>query len=343
MDDDDEMRTYIKDVMVFGKFNTVRRLLNDSDFDPTVSHNLIFAFAAGTKWAPSGILRMTHILRLLLDDPRINPAIDNNKILSFATRSGNRHSIEMLLKDPRVDPTAANNHAFNEACGQEHSRIVKMFLEDGRVDPSAFTSRSLRLAARYGRLKIVKLLLKDPRVDPSVFCSGSFTAAVKYGHVKVAKLLLKDPRVNPGVDESKVLLDMVHPKFLSLFKLVVDDPRVDPSTRGNMALHVAVAVRPINEELVFRLLEDRRVHDVGFEYMGSEEKARIHSILNYRTERKAALLWGCKEIGQGWMDIGVGFEPYLSDFVLRPSDQSKDSGNKESNDPKKENDNVETV
>ena len=130
----------------------------------------------------SCIDRNLETIKFLLQDTRFDPSVDNNDCITFASHIGNEEAVRLLLNDPRVDPSIRNNEPIRLACRLGCSwmyeiytidesikkcylEIIKLLLKDPRVDPSDKNNECIYISSKFEIMEIMKLFLQDHRID----------------------------------------------------------------------------------------------------------------------------------------------------------------------------------
>lgn len=143
------------DVLRWGKLDWVDQFLRRSPnlgFD----QNVIIRLASERGYTP--------LVRRLLQNSDVDPTDYDNLAIKVASSLGHADVVDVLLADPRVNPSHDRNYALRFAATFGHVEVVNRLLRDPRVNPTDFDNNAIVMATICGRLEVVERLLLDPRV-----------------------------------------------------------------------------------------------------------------------------------------------------------------------------------
>jgi hypothetical protein len=105
------------------------------------------------------------IVKRLLQDSRFDPSFEFCWSIRLASLRGHVEVVDCLLQDSRIDPSALDNCAIRWAAERGHAEVVERLLQDSRVDPASQNNYAVGYAAKKGYTDVVEILLRDPRVQ----------------------------------------------------------------------------------------------------------------------------------------------------------------------------------
>lgn len=190
---------------------TIARLLNDPDFDPTFNDNDAFVrMCELTRVCSETITKK--MFEVLLNDKRINPAAQNQKGLYDLYMPTYGDVIMRCIQDPRVDPTLHGSKLFVNACKWGMVEIVKYLLQNPGIDPTADDYSAIQAMNLFPTsfsdyvLEVIAILIEDKRVNPYralAYITYNFKG---FNGASVLECMLRSPKFEkPNTDLNKNL------------------------------------------------------------------------------------------------------------------------------------------